>query len=143
MDRKQPLSGLEIFTWTAVGVGTGLAAGFALSEWLGGMNRGRVQRAAARLSQPVPAALTPAAAARAVEAALRAEPKLAELTIQAVAGGRGTVELHGWVPSRAARALAGRIALGLPGIDRIVNSILVRGEDDRPIDPEQITDQSA
>ena len=40
------------------------------------------------------------------------------------------VELRGWVPTRAARALAARVACAVPGIERVINSILVRGEDD-------------
>jgi hypothetical protein len=142
--RERQLSGTQVLWWTALGVGSGLAAGFALSEWVGGVNRTRVQHAAARLGRRAPAALTPAAAARAVTAAIGAEPRLAELTLRAVPGGRGAVELHGWVPTRAARALAARVARAVPGVDRIINSILVRGEDDRPsTDAEQITDQSA
>jgi hypothetical protein len=42
------------------------------------------------------------------------------------------VELRGWVPSRPVRAAAARIAGTVPGVDRVINSILVRGEDDRP-----------
>ena len=54
------------------------------------------------------------------------------------------MELHGWVPTRTARAHAARVARTVPGVDRVVNSLLVRGEDDRPsTDVEQITDQSA
>jgi hypothetical protein len=130
--------------WTTLGIGTGLAAGFALSEWVGGMNRSRVQRAAARITRPAPVTVTPAAGARAVEAALLANPLLAPLGLRATPGGRGTVELHGWVPSRASRAVAGRTALAVPGIERVINSILVRGEDDRPsADGTEPTDQSA
>jgi hypothetical protein len=54
------------------------------------------------------------------------------------------VELRGWVPTRAVRAVAGRTALAVPGIESIINSLLVRGEDDltRPEDA-RATDQSA
>jgi osmotically-inducible protein OsmY len=41
-----------------------------------------------------------------------------------------TVELHGWVASRAERTLAARVARGVPGLDTIINCILVHGEDD-------------
>ena len=44
---------------------------------------------------------------------------------------RGVVELRGWVPSRLARTVAGRAALAVPGIESVINSILVRGEDDQ------------
>jgi len=57
---------------------------------------------------------------------------------------RGTVELRGWVADRPARTLAARVACAVPGIDTVINSILVRGEDDR-ITPggKRVTDQSA
>ena len=140
----EELSAGQIVLWTVVGIGAGLAAGFALSEWVGGVNRPRMRRAAASIRHRGPAPLTAAAASRAVEAALAADPQLTGLGLRSVAGRQGTIELHGWVPTRAARAIAGRVALSVPGIDRIVNSILVRGEDDRPsTDIEQITDQSA
>jgi hypothetical protein len=44
--RHDELSGTQIFLWTTLGVGTGLVAGFALSEWVGGVNRTRFRRAA-------------------------------------------------------------------------------------------------
>jgi osmotically-inducible protein OsmY len=125
-------------------VGTGLLAGFALSEWLGGMNRPRMERVARRLGQTAPARLTPAASARAVDAALHAETRLAGFSIEVVAVSRGTVELRGWVSDRAARTLAARVACAVAGIDTVINSILVRGEDDRIIPGgKRVKDQSA
>ncbi|HUF35142.1 MAG TPA: BON domain-containing protein, partial [Gemmatimonadales bacterium] len=57
---------------------------------------------------------------------------------------RGVVELRGWVPGRAARTLAGRTALAVPGIESVINSILVRGEDDQsPPGRPRAADQSA
>jgi osmotically-inducible protein OsmY len=58
--------------------------------------------------------------------------------------GRGAVELRGWVPSRSVRTIAGRTALAVPGIESVINSILVRGEDDRSSpDRPRAADQSA
>jgi hypothetical protein len=141
---EQQLSGAQIFLWTTVGVGTGLVAGFALSEWTGGINRLRMRRAAHRLSQATPVRLSSAGSARAVEAALQAEPRLGGFSIEVLPVNRGTVELRGWVTSRAARTLAARVACAVPGIETVINSILVRGEDDR-IFPggKRVTDQSA
>jgi hypothetical protein len=141
--RKDQLSGAQIFLWTTVGMGTGLVAGFALSEWVGGVNPKRFRRAAQRLSQAVPARVTPAASARAVDAALRAEPRLAGFTIEVMAVSRGTVELRGWVTDRGARTLASRVACAVPGTDTVINSILVRGEDDSFPGGKRATDQSA
>jgi hypothetical protein len=142
--QDEELSGAQIVLWTTFGVGTGLLAGFALSEWMGGVTRPRMQRVARQLGQAAHARLTPAASARAVDAALHAEPRLAGFSIEVVAVSRGTVELRGWVTDRAARTLAARVARAVAGIDTVINSILVRGEDDRVIpDGKRVTDQSA
>jgi len=142
--RDEELSGAQIVLWTTFGVGTGLLAGFALREWMGGVTRPRMQRVARRLGQAAHGRLTPAAAARAVDAALHAEPRLAGFSIEVVAVSRGTVELRGWVTDRAARTLAARVARVVAGIDTVINSILVRGEDDRIIpDSKRANDQSA
>ena len=141
--RRDELSGTQIFLWTSLGIGTGLVAGFALSEWVGGVSRTRFRRATRRLGQHAPAHSTPAASARAVEAALQAEPRLSGFSIEAMAASRGTVELRGWVKDRGSRTLAARIARAVPGIDNVINSILVRGEDDSFPGGERVTDQSA
>ena len=143
MQRDEELSGAQIVLWTTLGVGTGLLAGFALSEWMGGVTRPRMQRVARRLGQAAHVRLTPAGSARAVDAALHAEPRLAGFSIEVVAVSRGTVELRGWVTDRAARTLAARVARAVAGIDTVVNSILVRGEDDRIPGDKRVTDQSA
>ena len=141
--RREQLSGTQIFLWTTLGVGTGLLAGFALSEWVGGVNPTRFRRAARRLGQQTPVRTTPAASARAVEAALQAEPRLAGFSIEAMAVSRAAVELRGWVKDRGSRTLAARIARAVPGIDNVINSILVRGEDDSFPGGKRVTDQSA
>ncbi|MEA2712648.1 MAG: hypothetical protein QOK27_609 [Gemmatimonadales bacterium] len=144
MRRDEELSGAQIVLWTTFGVGTGLLAGFVLSEWMGGVTRPRVQQVARRLGQAAHGRLTPAASARAVDAALHAEPRLAGFSIEVVAVSRGTVELRGWVTDRPARTLAARVARAVAGIDTVINSILVRGEDDRIIPGgKRVTDQSA
>jgi hypothetical protein len=142
--RNEDLSGTQLVLWTTFGLGTGLVAGFALSEWLGGVNRPRMQRVARRLGQAAPTRLTPAASARSVEAALQSESRLAGFIIEVVPVSRGTVELRGWVNDRASRTLAARVACAVTGIDTVINSILVRGEDDRVIPGgKRVKDQSA
>jgi osmotically-inducible protein OsmY len=141
---RDRLGGAEIILWSGLGIGVGLAAGFALSEWVGGVNRVRVRGAARRLREGSPSRLTSAATARSVAAAIDAEARLTGLGIQALAVARGVVELRGWVPNRMARTLAGRTALAAPGIESVINSLLVRGEDDlRPASDSRATDQSA
>ena len=127
-----------------LGVGAGLVAGFALSEWIGGVSPpacggppGGCARRPRRGSPPPP---RPARSRR----RSRAEPRLAGLAIEVVAVGRGVVELRGWVPTRTARTIAGRTALAAPGIESVINSILVRGEDDQALaGAPRATDQSA
>ncbi len=144
MRHEERLSGGDTLLWTTLGVGAGLLAAFALSEWVGNVNRVRVGRVARRLRVTQPTRLTIAASAHAVEVALRAEPRLAGMKIDALPVGRGVVELRGWVPSRLARTAAGRTALAVTGIESVINSILVRGEDDQsPGEGTRATDQSA
>ncbi|HEU4587169.1 MAG TPA: BON domain-containing protein [Gemmatimonadales bacterium] len=145
--RNRKLSALQIASWSAAGLLTGLAAGWALSEWAGGVNRPRLQRMATRIRErervPRPA-LTAAAGARAVTAALRADAKLAEHALRASPVGPGAIELHGWVPNRATRAHAERVARSVPGIESVINRLLVRGEDDRAMPSDlRTSDQSA
>jgi osmotically-inducible protein OsmY len=121
-----------------------LVTGFVLSEWMGGITRPRMQRVARRLKKSAPVRLTSAASVRAVDAALQAEPRLTAFSIEVVAVSRGTVELRGWVTDRSARTLAARVACAVTGIDTVINSILVRGEDDRIIPGgKRVKDQSA
>lgn len=145
MRHDDELSGGEVVWWTALGVGSGLLAAIALSEWVGEVNPGRVRRVADRLRESASARrLTASASVRAVEVALRSDPRLAGLSIEARAVSRGAVELRGWVPNRTTRTAAGRTALAVPGIESVINSILVRGEDDRPSpDQPRAADQSA
>ena len=81
-------------------------------------------------------AMTAAAGVRAAGAALLGNKALRSLGLEAVAVARGTVELRGWVPSRATRALAARVVRAVPGIETVTNNILVRGEDDLATRPE-------
>jgi hypothetical protein len=134
----------EALLWATLGTGAGLLAGLTLSAWVGGVSTRRVRRAADRLRETAAPRLTIGASVQAVRVALQAEPRLAGLGIQAVPVSRGAVELRGWVPSRAARTVAGRTALAVPGIESVINSILVRGEDDQSVSEDtRANDQSA
>ena len=144
MRRNKGLSGAQILLWSTVGVGTGLLAGFALGEWVGGVNQTRVRRVARRLEYSGGRHHTSAASARAVETALGAEPRLAGCALEVVPISRRSVELRGWVGDRPARTLAARVAGAVPGVETVINSILVRGEDDRVIPGgKRVNDQSA
>ncbi|MEP7226500.1 MAG: BON domain-containing protein [Gemmatimonadales bacterium] len=144
MHRKKPLSGTQILLWSTFGVGTGLLAGLALGEWVGGVNQTRVRRVAKSLGYSGGPHHTSAASARAVETALGAEPRLANCALEVVPISRRSVELRGWVGDRAARTLAARVACAVSGVETVINSILVRGEDDRVVPGgKRVTDQSA
>jgi len=130
--------------WSTFGVGTGLLAGLALGEWVGGVNQTRVRRVTKSLGYSGGLHHTSAASARAVETALGAEPRLANCALEVVPISRRSVELRGWVGDRAARTLAARVACAVRGVETVINSILVRGEDDRVVPGgKRVTDQSA
>src|SRR5437868_5851128 len=132
-----------------MGLGMGLLAGFVLAETVGAVDRARVSRAVRRLgTDPTPAPLPSAQAARAASLALAEEPGLADLTIETRALGPGRVELLGWVPDRRRRALAERTVAAVNGITGVVNRILVEREDsDTPVSDGEgslmLADQSA
>jgi hypothetical protein len=68
--------------------------------------------------------------ARLARQSLRANPALADLGLRVVPVSAGTVELHGWVASRALRTLALRAVRETPTVERVINNLLVHGEDD-------------
>lgn len=145
MRSRTQLSAFQIVTWAALGLAGGLVVGFALAEWTGNVTAPRVRRAARRIREPTaPPALTAAGAARAVADALARDGELRDVGIQVTVVSAGCVELRGWVRTRALRARAARLATRVPGVESVINSILVRGEDDRTYLPDYLaTDQSA
>ncbi len=143
--RHRP-SASELLAWSLVGAAAGLAAGFALGEWFGPMNR---QRLVGRLGAndagadrgPAPSSITETT--RRAEAALAQDATLRGLRLTPIAVSPGVVELHGWVSSRAERAHAARTLAAAPGIESLVNCLLVRGEDDTPDTAPDLADQPA
>jgi len=61
---------------------------------------------------------------------LQAETELAGLQFSLVPSAGGGLELRGWVPSRAVRSRALRLAHAAAGGLPVLDRILVRGEDD-------------
>ena len=134
MHHGDRLSVGQMAGWSAFGLVTGLAVGVTLGALAGDVNRERLTRAARRLrDQPVAHPTSAADAARAAREALEGIPALALLGIEVLPISLHAVELRGWVPSRPARSAAARAARAVPGIDKVINRILVRGEDDRAI----------
>lgn len=64
------------------------------------------------------------------QTALATDTDLAELALEVLPVSRMTVELHGWVSARKLRARAHAVVREAIGTGRVVNCILVRGEDD-------------
>ena len=131
--RRERLSQGEILGWSVIGFVAGIAGGLWAAARLGRVTPGRFgseMRAARGREGGSPVAL-----AESVRVALAADPALAPHELGALAVTRGTVELTGWVPDRPARARAFRVASVVPGLDHLINSILVRGEDDRSAGP--------
>ncbi|HXE58951.1 MAG TPA: BON domain-containing protein [Gemmatimonadales bacterium] len=132
MRRKKRRSAMELAGWAAAGFVAGVVGGALLAQWVGDVNTGRVRRAVTDLRRPRRPAPTAAALAAAARVALEQVPELAALGLEVRRVSRGVVELHGWVPSRALRARAARAVLAVPGVETIINNLLVRGEDDEP-----------
>ena len=125
---KRGTSLVGLLAWSVGGAALGLAAGLVVSETLGETGPARIRGMVQRRRRPAPART--GQLARLVRQALRLDPALARLTLDALAVSARTVELHGWVNTRAQRTLAARVAGGVPGLDAIINCILVHGEDD-------------
>jgi hypothetical protein len=114
------------------GLALGFAVGFLLRGAVGGVDRLRLQTLREEIAGEYPLSRRLAGAAvAAVRDALEREPALTGISFNVLPVGRGHVELHGWVPSRAARARAMRVAAAAaPDVD-VTNRLSVRGEDDR------------
>jgi len=130
--------------WALAGAAAGFLAGFLAGGILGTWNRRRLSSGYRRAAHPTPRPLPASAAVRAAGVVLEADSALGECRLRVVGVSAGAVELHGWVGSRRLRARAERLVRGLPGIETVVNSILVRGEDDAaPIRETSLGDQIA
>src|SRR5262245_15958746 len=113
------------------GLTLGFLAGFLFRGAVGGVDRRRLRTLREEFTGEFPIARPLArAAVSVVEAALQREPSLTGITFTVVPVGRGNVELHGWVPNRAARSRAFRVATGAAPAIEVTNRLSVRGEDD-------------
>jgi len=125
---KRGTSLVGLLGWSVGGAALGLAAGLIVNETLGEVGPARIKGLVRKRRRPAPART--GQLARLVRQALRLDPALAHLTLDALAVSARTVELHGWVGTRAERTRAARVARGVPGLDTIINCLLVHGEDD-------------
>lgn len=125
---KRGTSLVGLLGWSVGGAALGLAAGLIVNETLGEVGPARIKGLVQKRRRPAP--MRTGQLARLVRQALRADPALSHLVLDALAVSARTVELHGWVATRHERTHAARIACLVPGVDSIINCILVHGEDD-------------
>lgn len=125
---KRGTSLVGLLGWFIGAAALGLAAGLIVNETLGEVGPARIKGLVRKRRHPAPART--GQLARLVRQALRADPALAHLTLDALPVSAGIVELHGWVGTRAERTRAARIARVVSGLESLINCILVHGEDD-------------
>jgi len=114
------------------GLAAGLAAGVVIGEMLGDMSTGQLKGTLATIRPGRRRApKDPGEVRRAVESALDDHPDLGDLSLDVTAHEDGIVELTGVVPDDLTRELAGELARDVPGIDVLVNRVLVEGVDVR------------
>lgn len=118
------------------GLSLGFVAGFLLRGVTGGVDRQRLETLRHEITGTYPTGRPGVRVAVAtVRAALAREAALRDIEFEVVPVRAGHVELHGWVPTRAARARAMRVALAAaPGLE-VTNRLTVLGEDDLEITP--------
>ncbi len=138
MARLRHLTLTQTAGWLVTGFAAGFVGGVVAGEWFGAVTSDRLSgRPTIRRGRG-----SAADAGERTRAALATDPALATLAVRPVS--RQTVEITGWVENRLARTRASRLVAALPGIETVINSILVRGEDDQPQFPHlRLTDQSA
>jgi len=122
--------------WALAGFAVGAAAGWVLGELTGVLSRDRVRRYLGHTPSNASGVEAPQGARERIRAALDADADLSRLDLRLVPAGRTAVELHGWVPSRLLRARATRLAATAAGPIRLIDCLLVRGEDDRGAEDE-------
>jgi hypothetical protein len=125
--RKTLPGGLAAAGLAAAGLAVGAALGFLAGE-LFGPRATRVVRTPKRPAGPGKRSV--AELVHDAQSALEADLTLRELQLEVVPVGRNALELHGWVPNRRTRAAAARLVASAVRVERLVNCLLVRGEDD-------------
>lgn len=135
MRQRHERDWLGLSVSTAVGLGLGVLAGIIVGELMGDVHSERVRGAVRRL-RGTPRARDGAdgrALERAVRDALDENPSTRGFRVHVRALGDGIVELTGTVPDTEARPLASTVARGVPGVDIVVNRLLVGDDGDRRV----------
>lgn len=127
--RRRPSrpDGLAAAGFVTAGLALGAALGFLVGELVGP----RAARVGRREGSSTPAGdRSVAELVHDAQSALDADVRLRGLQLEVVPVGRNALELHGWVPDRRARSIAARLVAEAVTVERLVNCVLVRGEDD-------------
>lgn len=125
-DQRESALGLTLAA--VAGFTIGFAAGAVLGGSVGDVHADRVKRALGRLSGSG-RALTPAELELGVRDALKADEATQDLDVEVHAAGEGLIELTGIVSDALDRRAAGDVARAVPGVDVVVNRILLKGTD--------------
>ena len=128
MPRRRHDARANLMGWTMLGVGAGLTVGFVVGERLRWQRLRR--RPDGQPHAPAGAPPTIAQTVKAVRNALEQAKAFQALGITVSAQAPGVVEVSGWVDDRATRSQVVRFAQNVPGIREVLDSVLVRGEDD-------------
>ncbi len=129
--------------WSLVGLALGFLAGVAARDRLGTPSSRRTAGTPPAPVARVPRRPTAGSTKRLVEHAIAQDGSWDDLEIVISAVSPGVIELRGWVSDRLTRARLIRFVRAIVGVDRIIDSLLVRGEDDRPDPPEDEAHQTA
>jgi hypothetical protein len=127
--RAEGISATAATGLAAAGLALGATLGFLAGEFFGPRTTRAVRQTLRPVSRTAPSV---AELVHDAQAALDTDVRLRELHLQVLPVGRDALELHGWVPDRRARALAGRLVAEAVTVNRLINCLLVRGEDDLP-----------
>ena len=114
----------------AAGLLAGLVAGVGFRTLIGRLDRQRVRDAVADWTGQHPVPETGRAIGERIHEALDADPATGGLSLETVPVGPGRVELHGWVPTRATRARAIRIATEAAAGTDVVNRLVAPDDED-------------
>lgn len=128
MLRRRHDARANLMGWTMLGVGAGLAVGLVIGERI--QWRWFCRRPDDLPDAPAGAPPTIVQTVKAVRNALEQAKAFHALGITVRAQAPGVVEVSGWVDDRATRAQVVRFAQSVSGIREVLDSVLVRGEDD-------------
>jgi hypothetical protein len=126
---RESIVGIVVMATAAFTLGA--AAGMVLGSALGAVHGRRVRDTLGRLGRGRQA--KPADLERAVREALHGDEATSDLDIEVQVGEPGLVELTGVVSDAVVRRVAADVARAVPGVEVVVNRILLRDPDTPPV----------